>query len=90
MSNQLAKLLYKVLKAYGISITYHTIRSIVNTHPAYPSMQCISDALDRWKVKHVVLKLSFEELRALNVPVIAHLKQGEFVWITQIFSNYAV
>jgi len=84
MSNQLAKLLYKVLKAYGISITYHTIKSVVYTHPAFPSMQCISDAFDSWKVKHVVLKLSFEELRSLNVPVIAYLKQGEFVWITQI------
>jgi len=90
MSNQLARLLFKGLKAYGIPIPYHTIERVINTRPAYPSMQCISDALDSWKVKHVVLKLSFEELRALNVPVIAHLKQGEFVWITQIFSNYAV
>jgi len=84
MSNQLARLLFKGLKAYGISIPYHTIERVINTHPAYPSMQCISDALDSWKVKHIVLKLSFEELRALNVPVIAHLKQGEFVWVTQI------
>jgi hypothetical protein len=69
MSNQLAKLLFKVLKAYGISITYPTIERVVNSHPAYPSMQCVSDAFDSWKVKHVALKLSTEELRALNIPV---------------------
>jgi len=31
-----------------------------------------------------VMQLSLEKLRALNVPVIAHLKRGEFIWVTQI------
>jgi hypothetical protein len=32
-------------------------------------MQCISDALDEWKVKNVVLNLTMEKLRALDVLI---------------------
>ena len=77
-------LVFRVLKDYGVSITLRSIEQEVNTHPEYPSMQSISDALDRWKVKHIVMQLTLEKLRALDVPVIAHLKQGEFIWVTQI------
>ncbi len=77
-------LLFKVFKAYGVSITQHTLERTIATHPEYPSMRCISDALDSWKIKHVVMKLSWEKLRALGIPVIAHLKRGEYAWITQI------
>ena len=58
MPNNLTKLLYKVLKAYGVSITQHTVEQTLKTHPEYPSMQSVSDALDSWKVKHVVAKLT--------------------------------
>ena len=84
MSNYLTKLLFKVLKAYNVSVTYRTIEREVNTHPKYPSMQCISDALDGWKVMNVVMNLTVEKLHALDVPVIAHLKKGEFIWVTQV------
>jgi ABC-type bacteriocin/lantibiotic exporter with double-glycine peptidase domain len=87
MSNPLAKLLFKVLRAYDVLVTYHTIEQTILTHPEYPSMQCISDALDRWNVQHVVMKLTFDKLRALNVPVLAHLKKGEYVWVTQITNS---
>ena len=83
MSN-LANLLYRILKAYGVPITEHTIKETILTHPEFPSLQCISDALDSWKVKHVVIKLSLEKLRALDVPAFSHLKKNEFVWITCI------
>jgi len=84
MINQLSKLLFKVLKDYNIPITRRSIELEVNTNPEYPSMQCIFDALNRWKVKHTVMQLTLEKLIALDVPVIAHLKKGEFIWITQI------
>lgn len=84
MSNNLSKFLFKVLKAYGVSITQHTIERTIFTHPEYPSMQCISDALDSWKVKYVVLKIPLEKFRTIDVPVIAPLKKGEYVWVTQI------
>ena len=84
MTDNIASLLFKVLKAYDISITYSSIEHEVSRHPEYPSMQSISDALDGWKIKHVVLQLTVEKLIALEVPVIAHLKKGEFIWVTQI------
>jgi len=74
MTNQITKLLYKVLREYGVAVTRRSIEQEVNTNPAYPSMQCISDALDGWKVKNVVLNLTMEKLRALDVPVLAHLR----------------
>ena len=84
MSNHLSKLLYRVFKAYNIPITYHTIEQTVLTHSEYPSMQSVSDAFDLWKIKHVVAKLTIEKLQALDVPVIAHLKRGGYIWVTQI------
>jgi peptidoglycan/xylan/chitin deacetylase (PgdA/CDA1 family) len=43
MSNRITGLLYKILKAYDIPITCHTIEQTIPTHPGYPSMQCISE-----------------------------------------------
>ena len=84
MSDNAVKLLFNIFKAYDIPITCHTIEQTIKTHPAYPSILSVSDALDGWNIKHAVLKLSFEKLRALDIPVIAHLKKEEYVWVTQI------
>ena len=84
MTDNLAKFLYKVLKLYAVSVTRRTIEQTVLMHPDYPSMRCISDALDVWKVKHVVARLTPEKLRNLNVPVIARLKNDAYVLVTQI------
>ena len=78
MPNHIGRLLSKVLKAYNVFVSNQTIEKTMQTHPAYPSIQSISDALDCWKVKHAVLKLSFDKLRALEVPVIAHKKNFEY------------
>jgi len=74
MQENILKLLMKILKIYGIQVSHQSIEQTILTHPAYPSMQCISDALDGWQVKHVVLNLTMEKLRALEVPVLAHLR----------------
>jgi len=84
MTGQLDKLIFKFLKVYGVSISKHEIEQAIYTHPDYPSIRCISDALDSWKVKHLVINLSLEKLQALDVPVIAPLKKGEFVWVTRV------
>lgn len=84
MFNPLVKLLSKILRSYDIPITHHTIEQTILTHPEYPSMQCVSDALDRWRVKHIVMKITLDKLKELDVPVIAHLKKGEFVWVAEV------
>ena len=50
MTDQLYKLIFKFLKEYGVSISKHEIEQTIYTHPDYPSIRCISDALDSWKV----------------------------------------
>ena len=78
------KLVFKILRMYDIRVAYHTVDQTLRMHPEYPAMQSISDALDSWKVKHVVLKLSLEKLYLLGVPVMAQMKKGEYVWISQV------
>ena len=73
--DSITKLLVKVFKMYNISVTDNTIEQAILSHPSYPSMHCISDVLDSWKVKHFVMRLSMKKLQALNVPVIAHIKK---------------
>jgi ABC-type bacteriocin/lantibiotic exporter with double-glycine peptidase domain len=91
MSNDISKLIFKVLKTYCVPITHQTIAQTVQTHPEYPNIQSISDALDKWKVKHVVLRISLEKLQELDVPVISWVKRvksswksNEYIWITQV------
>lgn len=84
MSDNIAKLLFRVFREYDIPVTCDTIERSLNTHPDYPSIRSISDAMDDWKIKHVVMKLTLEKLRTLNVPVITFLKNGEYIWITKI------
>ena len=84
MSNQIAKLLFKVLREYGVPITYRTIEQCIKVHPDYPLIQSISDVLDVWKVKHVSMKLSLEELRALKVPTIVFLNNKRYIWVTKV------
>ena len=38
MSNHIVKVLFKVLKAYDVSVMRQTIEREVFTHPEYPSM----------------------------------------------------
>ena len=61
MSYHLTKLLFQVLKAYGVSITRHTIEQTVLIHSEFPSIQSVSDTLDSWMVKHEV---SLEKVRS--------------------------
>ena len=55
----LTGLLFKILTAYGVSITYSSIEQVVSLHPEYPSMQCISDAMDGWNIKNVVMIITY-------------------------------
>ena len=66
------RLIYHIFRLCDIPVSSKAIERTLLTHPAYPSMQSISDALDSWKVKHVVVRLSLDKLRALD----AHLKRG--------------
>jgi len=84
MDNHLAKLLFKVLKVYEVQITQYTIKKNILTHPEFPSMQCISDTLDNWKIKNIVVSLSLEKLRVLDVPFIVPFKKGEYIFATKI------
>jgi len=78
------KLVFRMLRMYDVRITHHTVDQTLRMHPEYPSMQSISDALDSWKVRHVVMKLSMEKLQALGVPVIAQMKKEAYVWVSQV------
>jgi len=82
--NNIAKLLSNIFKAYNIQITYSTIEKVILTHPAYPSMQSISDAFDAWKIKHVVMKITIEKLQALGIPALVQMKKKDYVWVTQV------
>ena len=84
MTNHIVKLLRKIVSLYGIPVSCKTIEQTILTHPDYPSMQCLADALIQWKIKYVILKSTLDEFRALGVPAIVHLKKEEFVWLTQI------
>ena len=84
MQQSIVNLLYGIVKTFHIPVSLHAIERAILTHPEYPSMQCISDALHSWKIKHVVMQITLEKLITLNVPVIAHLKKEAFIWVSRV------
>lgn len=84
--------LQKTIRYFKINIADITIKNFLLTHPYYPSLKCICDALDNWKIKYYALNLDIDEIENLNCCFIAHLNihGGRFVFVEDIKNNCAV
>lgn len=78
--------LQKAIKHFRIKVTNTTVKEFLLAHPYYPSLKSVCDALNKWKVENYPLNLELEEIKALEMPFIAHLKSGggHLVFIKEI------
>lgn len=71
------------VKAMRLKVTRSSVEETLLTHPDYPSMLSLSDALNKWKVENGVVKMSPVDLLKLNVPFITYLREdgGIFAFV---------
>jgi len=79
----------QLLKKLHVKITRATIAESIVSHPDYPSILSISDALNSWHVDNAVIGIEPEKLKELPLPFIAFIKTngGAFVAVTNIDNN---
>ncbi len=78
--------LQRAIRYFKIRVTDRTIKKFLLSHPYYPTLKSVCDALKKWKVDHYPLELNTEEIRKLEIPFIAHLKTagGLLVFVEKI------
>jgi uncharacterized membrane protein len=78
--------LQKAIKHFKIKVTNTSVKEFLLAHPHYPSLKSVCDALGKWKVEHYPLNLELEEIKALEMPFIAHLKLsgGQLAFVEKI------
>jgi len=84
--------LRKAIKQLKINVTGTTVKEFLLSHPYYPSLKSVCDALTRWKVENYPLNLELDEIKALEMPFIAHVKAGgeQLVFVEEIISGQVV
>ena len=78
--------LQKAIRTFNISISNTSIREYLLSHPHYPTLKSVCDALTYWKIEYYALKLEPYEIAALEIPFIAHLTSygGQLVFVNNI------
>jgi uncharacterized membrane protein len=84
--------LRKAVKHFKIRVTETTVKSYLLAHPHYPSLKSVCDALTKWNVENYPLNLELEEIKALEMPFIAHFKAGggQLVFVEEIINGQVV
>ena len=81
--------LQKAIKHFKINVTETSVKEFLLAHPHYPSLKSVCDALKKWNVEYYPLNLELNEIKALEMPFIAHSKisGGQFVFVEEIKNN---
>lgn len=82
------KLILNVIDRYNIPVTHDTVKKDLLSHPLYPTLSSISDAFEKWRIRHTIAKLSFNHLNNANVPVISALSINNIILIENVNDEY--
>ncbi|MCP4218541.1 MAG: hypothetical protein GY765_28155 [bacterium] len=76
-----------LLTAMGIPATLPFVEKVLATHPDYPSILAISEAMHEWGVETEAAKGTVGDLRDIKFPAIAHLKNDKYVVLVGVSEN---
>lgn len=68
--------LARTIRRFGFKVPGKVISDFLLSHPHYPTLKSVCDALKKWNIEHYPLKLESDEIKALELPFIAHLIEG--------------
>lgn len=75
-----------LIKSLDVPVTTTSLIYTVESHPAFPSLISLSNALKQFNIDHLAMKVEEEKLEELPVPFVAHLKtgNGSFCLVTRL------
>lgn len=85
MKNHVEITLQNLIIRLQVKVHANTIYSYLQTHPAYPSLASISDALHQWNIPNLAVQLDLADLTEVTYPMLAHIQTDTavFVVVTQ-------
>ncbi len=77
------------LTLLGIKVPATAIDKTLENHPEYPSLLCVNDALNRWKIPNAAAKDEDKKPEQLPLPFLAvtHHPERPFAIVTQVQEN---
>lgn len=77
------------LTLLGLTIPTPAIDTTLENHPEWPSLLCVSDALNGWKVPHAAAKDEAKMPEQIPTPFLAvtHHPERPFAIVTQVLKN---
>ena len=78
--------LCQTIRVLKVKVTRTSIKEYLYSHPYYPTLKSVCDALNQWKIENYALELSLEEMQELKNCFIAHrnLGSGQIVLVHKI------
>lgn len=76
----------QLLKLLKVPVTDSAVKQILTSHPDYPSLLSISDALKNWGIPNNAYQIGADDLMELPTPFIAHVRveYGKFVIVKEV------
>ena len=90
MEANITSTLSQFIKLLHVAVSRETASKTLESHPDFPSLYSISNALDLWNIENAAFRLSsVDQLYDLPTPFIVHTKQkgGWFKIITNVKGN---
>lgn len=67
----------KFLSLLNVKVNAGTVNETLQNHPDWPSLLCISDALNTWNVPNAAGKIAWADIDQLPVPFMAYMHNPE-------------
>lgn len=80
----------RFLQSLGVKVTDSAVADALLSHPHYPSLLSVSNALQLWRIETLALHVTGEQLPELPLPLLTHITNdaGSFVIITEANSQH--
>lgn len=80
-----------LLKKLNISYTNQFLNDYIFSHSEYPSLLAVSDALSKYRINNIPVKINIEKLKRLPLPSIIQLSDnGGIFYVLEQFSNHEI
>jgi len=77
------------LRLLRVKVNNVTVNETLQSHPDWPSLLCISDALQKWNIPNAAARIQKEDIEQLPLPFIASTPKlaGRLVIVTKVTSE---
>lgn len=75
------------LQLTKVKVNNATVNETLQNHPDYPSLLCVSDALNKWSIPNGAGKIEPEKINTLPTPFIAYTSDRNIHATPTLFTN---